>query len=315
MTKKPVAKKSNAKKAVAKKSPKKTAAKSQPSAPQRTDGEPEIAFLNHDFMTSPDARALRILSEYFEPAQRFEAEGVRDTICFFGSARILLPDIAEARLTEAHTKRHGVDAAKQRVKMSRYYDEARQLAYRLTQWSKELPGGKRFVICTGGGPGIMEAANRGASEAKGLNIGLNIALPFEQGANPYSTRSLTFQFHYFFMRKFWFAYFAKAIVFMPGGFGTLDEMAEVLTLCQTLKLKKKIPMVLYGQDFWRRFLDLNVLVESGTVSRDDLDLLYRSDSVDDTFDYITQALAPEVDNPSGPPTLESDLLTVPVVMR
>lgn len=310
MTKKPAVKKPATKKAPKKAETKQTSAQSQ-----RSDRQPEIAFLNHDFMTSPDARALRILSEYMEPAQRFEAEGVRDTICFFGSARILPPDIAEARLAEARTKHQDIDAAKQRVRMSRYYDEARQLAFRLTQWSKELPGGKRFVICTGGGPGIMEAANRGASEAKGINIGLNIALPFEQHENPYSTRSLTFQFHYFFMRKFWFAYFAKAIVFMPGGFGTLDEMAEILTLCQTLKLKKKIPMVLYGQDFWRRFLDLNVLVESGTVSRDDLDLLHRSDSVDDAFDYITQALAPEVDHPSGPLALESDLLTVPVVKR
>ena len=306
MTKKPAAKKSTAKKAVTKQTP--------PPSHHRHD-EPEIAFLNQHFMASPDARALRILSEYLEPAQRFEAEGVRDTICFFGSARILPKDMAEARLAEARAKRQGIDAAKQRVKMSRYYEDARQLAYRLTQWSKELPGGKRFVICTGGGPGIMEAANRGASEAKGINIGLNIALPFEQETNPYSTRSLTFQFHYFFMRKFWFAYFAKAIVFMPGGFGTLDEMAEVLTLCQTLKLKKKIPMVLYGQDFWRRFLDLNVLVESGTISRDDLDLLYRSDSVDDTFEYITQALAPEVEHPSGPLALESSILTVPVVPR
>jgi uncharacterized protein (TIGR00730 family) len=157
----------------------------------------------------------------------------------------------------------------------------------------------------------MEAANRGASDARGLNIGLNIALPFEQVANPYITRALNFQFHYFFMRKFWFAYFAKAMVFMPGGFGTLDEMAEILTLCQTLKLKKRMPMVLYGNDFWRRVLDLNALVETGTISRDDLDLLHRSDSVDDAFCYITAALAEAVGEPGGKPACESGVLTAP----
>jgi len=272
-----------------------------------------LAFLNADFMSSPDARALRVLSEYLEPAKRFEDHDVRDTICFFGSARILEPEAAKAELAAARAARSGgVASAQQRVKMSRYYAEARELAQRLTQWSKELPGGKRYVICTGGGPGIMEAANRGAADARGINIGLNIQLPFEQVANPYSTRSLTFNFHYFFMRKFWFAYFAKAMVFMPGGFGTLDEMAEILTLCQTLKLKKRMPMVLYGQDFWRRFLDLNVLIESGTISRDDLDLLHRSDTVDDAFDFITSELTPDIETPGETPSHVSGTLTVPL---
>jgi uncharacterized protein (TIGR00730 family) len=290
----------------------------KPKLPQtrakKTDGTAEdtLAFLNQDFMTSPDARTLRVLSEYLEPAKRFEDHDVRDTICFFGSARILDPETAAARLAEARTARQGVAKAQQRVKMSRYYAEARELAQRLTQWSKELPGGKRYVICTGGGPGIMEAANRGASDAKGINIGLNIQLPFEQVANPYSTRSLTFNFHYFFMRKFWFAYFAKAMVFMPGGFGTLDEMAEVLTLCQTLKLKKRMPMVLYGQDFWRRFLDINVLIESGTVTRDEADLLHRADTVDEAFDYITRELTPDIETPGDTPSHLSGVLTVPL---
>ncbi len=196
--------------------------------------------------------------------------------------------------------------------MSRYYEETRELARRLTEWSKGLEGGRRFVICTGGGPGIMEAANRGASDARGLNIGLNIALPFEQAANPYITRALNFQFHYFFMRKFWFAYFAKAIVFMPGGFGTLDEMAEVLTLCQTLKLKKRLPLVLYGREFWRRVIDLNVLVETGMISRSDLDLLHRSDTVDDAFDFITGELASVAREPGFWPARESGVLTAPI---
>ncbi len=261
------------------------------SAPPDVEGHPTLAFLDRAFLTGRDARTLRILSEYLEPAARFEAYDVRDTICVFGSARILPADTAARRLVEAREAGHGVGAARQYVKMSRYYEETRELSRRLTEWSKELPGGRRFVICTGGGPGIMEAANRGASDARGINIGLNIALPFEQKPNPYSTRELTFQFHYFFMRKFWFAYFAKAMIFMPGGFGTLDEMAEVLTLCQTLKLKKRMPMVLYGGDFWRRVLDFNALVQAGTIARDDLDLLHRSDSVDDAFDYLTSELS------------------------
>jgi uncharacterized protein (TIGR00730 family) len=233
---------------------------------------------------------LRILAEYLEPAARFKAEGIQDTIVFFGSARIKSREDAQQELAAARAAKEGVAAARRRLAMSRYYEDARELARRLTEWSKALSDAKRFVVCTGGGPGIMEAANRGAAEAKGLNIGLNIALPFEQSCNGYSTRSLTFQFHYFFMRKFWFAYFAKAMVFMPGGLGTLDEVMEVLTLCQTFKLKQRLPLVLFGTDYWRQALDLNSLVKAGTISRDDLDLLHRTDSVDDAFDFITSGL-------------------------
>ena len=256
----------------------------------RSQPTPALAFLDEEFLTSTDARSLRILAEYLEPAARFNAEGIQDTIVFFGSARINSREDSQKELAAARAAKEGIAAARRRLAMSRYYEDARELAHRLTEWSKGLSDAKRFVVCTGGGPGIMEAANRGAAEAKGLNIGLNIALPFEQSCNGYSTRSLTFQFHYFFMRKFWFAYFAKAMVFMPGGLGTLDEVMEVLTLVQTFKLKQRLPLVLFGTDFWRKAVDFNALVRAGTISRDDLDLLYRTDSVDEAFDFITAEL-------------------------
>jgi uncharacterized protein (TIGR00730 family) len=266
----------------------------------RTQPTPPLPFLDEEFLTSTDARSIRILAEYLEPAARFKAEGIQDTIVFFGSARIKPRDETEQDGVAAQAARHGIGAARQRLRMSRFYEDARALSRRLTEWSKGLSDSKRFIICTGGGPGIMEAANRGAADAKGLNIGLNIALPFEQSCNGYSTRSLTFQFHYFFMRKFWFAYFAKAMVFMPGGLGTMDEMMEVLTLCQTLKLKQRMPMVLYGTNYWRQVLDLNALVKAGTISRDDLDLVHRTDNVDDAFDFITSELtAHALEHPGG----------------
>ena len=268
----------------------KRAKPTKPPGGNRGQPTPPLAFLDEEFLTSTDARPLRILAEYLEPAARFKAEGIQDTIVFFGSARIKSREDAQNELTAARAAKEGIAAARQRLAMSRYYEDARELARRLTEWSKALSDAKRFVVCTGGGPGIMEAANRGAAEAKGLNIGLNIALPFEQVCNAYSTRSLTFQFHYFFMRKFWFAYFAKAMVFMPGGVGTLDEVMEVLTLCQTFKLKQRLPLVLFGTDFWRKAIDFNALVRAGTISRDDLDLLYRTDSVDDAFNFITAEL-------------------------
>jgi hypothetical protein len=263
----------------------------------------ELSFLDQSFLTSPDARALRILAEYLEPEARFKAAGIQDTIVFFGSARIQERKKAERALKSALNKKIGVAAARQRLRTSRYYEEARELSRRLTEWSKSLEKGQRYVVCTGGGPGIMEAANRGAHDAKGINIGLNIALPFEQAPNRYITPELSLMFHYFFMRKFWFAYFAKAMVFMPGGFGTLDEVMEVLTLCQTLKLKKRMPIVLYGQDFWRKALDLNSMVGAGTIARKDLDLIQRVDSVDEAFDFITKDLSK---NTAGKPggTLE-----------
>ena len=252
---------------------------------------PLKAYKNPGFLESRDARALRILSEYIEPRSRFDELEVKDTIVVFGSARIKSRETALAGLEEAKRTGEGIEAAEKRLEMSKYYEDTRELSGRLTTWSKALEGtDRRFVICSGGGPGIMEAANRGASEAKGENIGLNISLPFEQNDNPYITNRLSFMFHYFFMRKFWFMYLAKAFIVMPGGFGTLDEFLEVVTLVQTLKIKKKIALVLYGEQYWKDILNCQPMVDAGTVSAADLDLFFKTDSVDDAFKYITEHL-------------------------
>jgi uncharacterized protein (TIGR00730 family) len=280
-------------------------------APQNAKGDlakgeahTELAFLNHEFLSSRPARTLRILAEYMEPEQRFKEYDVRDTIVFFGSARILSREAAEKALQAAQASGNDVEGAELKLKMSRYYEDTRELAKRMTLWSKNLHApGRRFVVCSGGGPGIMEAANRGASEARGINVGLNIQLPFEQKPNPYITHALNFDFHYFFMRKFWFAYLAKAMVCMPGGFGTLDELMEILTLAQTLKVKKKLPIVLFGSEFWREVIDLNALVKYGTIAREDLDRLFRTDSVDEAFAFLTHELMLLID--------ESNRVTVP----
>ena len=256
-----------------------------------TPFHPVKAYRDESFINSHAARPLRILAEYMEPEERFRAEQVRDTIVIFGSARIPSAEKAAEDLQAAKNGNGDLVKAERDLKMSRFYEDSRELANRLTTWSKNLDReDKRFVICTGGGPGIMEAASRGASEAKGLNIGLNISLPFEQFSNPYITRSLAFEFHYFFTRKFWFAYLSKAIVVMPGGVGTLDELFETLTLMQTQKIRIKVPIVLYGKEFWDRVVDFDALVDFGTISADDLKLFYRSDSVDDTFQYLVAEL-------------------------
>ena len=249
------------------------------------------AYRNEAFLGSRDARVLRIMSEYLEPETRFRELRIKDTIVMFGSARIPSRETAESELSEVRAKGGDLVRAERRLKMSRYYEDTRELARRLTEWSKGLEGtDRRFVVCSGGGPGIMEAANRGASEARGENIGLNISLPFEQNDNPYITRRLSFEFHYFFMRKFWFSYLAKAFVIMPGGFGTLDEFFEIVTLVQTLKIKKKVAIVLYGTEYWDRVLHLDPMVEYGTISPGDPDLFHRSDSVEDSYAYITSYL-------------------------
>jgi uncharacterized protein (TIGR00730 family) len=223
------------------------------------------AYDNREFLNSRNARALRILAEYLEPKSRFEEHGIEDTIVFFGSARF----------------KDG----------NRWYEAARKLAFRLTEWSKALPSKeRRFVVCSGGGPGIMEAASRGASEAKGLNIGLGISLPHEQHDNPYLTRELGLHFHYFFMRKFWFAYLAKAVIVFPGGFGTLDEMMEIATLVQTGKMKKPMPIVLFGNQYWDDVIDFKALVRHGTIDAADIGLMHRTDSVDEAFDWVTERL-------------------------
>ena len=253
--------------------------------------QPVKAYHDEEFLDSREARPLRILAEYMEPEDRFNRARVRDTIVVFGSARCQSAEDAQNALQKAKKKGGNLAEAEMAVKMSRYYEDTRVLSARLTQWSKSLDReDKRFVICTGGGPGIMEAASRGASEAKGMNIGLNISLPFEQFANPYITRSLAFEFHYFFTRKFWFAYLCKAIIAMPGGFGTMDELFETLTLLQTGKIRKKVPIILYGKEFWNRVLNFEAMVEFGTLAPEDLELFYLTDTVDDAFDYLTREL-------------------------
>jgi uncharacterized protein (TIGR00730 family) len=250
------------------------------------------AYDNSAFLNSPDARVLRILAEYLEPHARFRDLQIRDTIVVFGSARTLSREQAEAELARAKSEQGDVARAEVNVRMSHYYEATRELSFRLTEWSKALGGkDRRFVICSGGGPGIMEAANRGASEARGVNIGLNISLPFEQEGNEYITRKLGFEFHYFFMRKYWFAYLAKAIVAMPGGFGTFDEFMEIVTLIQTFKIKKRMPVVLFGMEYWNEVVNFDAMAKWGMISPEDLALFYRTDSVDDAFEHITEQLA------------------------
>ncbi len=229
-------------------------------------------------MDSPDARAIRILSEYLQPLSQFQAEKVQDTIVFFGSARI-----------------------KEDGPLGRYYDDARELARLLTLWSDALPDNtRRFVVCTGGGPGIMEAANRGAIDANGKTIGLNIGLPFEQWPNPYITPDLSFEFHYFFMRKFWFAYLAKALVIFPGGFGTLDELMEILTLAQTQKLENKIVTVLYGPGFWKEVINFDALVKHGVISAEDMELFTFADDPQSALQLLQDGLTKYYLEPEGP---------------
>jgi uncharacterized protein (TIGR00730 family) len=262
---------------------------------------PDKAYRNEGFLNSPDARALRILAEYLEPKSRFEHHHVDDTIVFMGSARTRSREQAEAALRETESGDGNIESARAALKMSGYYEAARELANRLTHWSKKLDATeKRFVVCTGGGPGIMEAANRGAAEARGMNVGLTLSIPVEEFDNPYITRELAFHFHYFFMRKFWFAYLAKAVIVFPGGFGTLDELFELLTLVQTGKMKKAMPIVVFGTEFWRDVINFDALVRDGTISAADLKLMYHTDSVDDAYDFIVRNLTENALGQPGP---------------
>jgi len=250
------------------------------------------AYNNEQFLNSREARALRILAEYMEPEARFDHYHIDDTIVFMGSARTLPLAEAQEELARAERGEGDLERARMRVRMARYYEAARELAFRLTEWSKGLSDTeRRFVVCTGGGPGIMEAANRGASEARGKNIGLTISIPKEEFDNRYVTRELSFHFHYFFMRKFWFVYLAKAIVVFPGGFGTLDELFEVLTLLQTGKMRKRLPVVLFGSEYWNEVINFDALVKYGSIDARDLELIYRTDSVDDAYQYLTTELS------------------------
>jgi uncharacterized protein (TIGR00730 family) len=236
-------------------------------------------------------RKRRAVKAYREPKARFDKYRIDDTIVFMGSARILPREQAEAALKKAQKSGGDLARAREDVAMSVYYEQARELAFRLTQWSKGLDSEeRRFVVCTGAGPGIMEAANRGAAEAHGMNVGLRISIPVEEVDNPYVTRELMFQFHYFFMRKFWFYYLAKAVLIFPGGFGTLDELFELLTLVQTHKMTKPMPIVLFGTKFWDEVVNFDALVRHGTISAKDVALVRRTDSVDEAYEWLVQQL-------------------------
>ena len=253
---------------------------------------PVEAYLNEAFLNSANARALRILSEYLEPQSRFERYTLDDTIVFMGSARTLSREQAEQELQAADPDGGQLELAQRRLEWSQYYESARELAFRFTEWSKRLDDPeRRFVVCTGGGPGIMEAANRGASEAGGVNVGLTISIPAEEFDNTYVTRGLSVHFHYFFMRKFWFTYLAKAVIVFPGGFGTLDELFEILTLLQTRKIRKHLPVVLFGTRYWEEIIDFDALVRHGMIDGGDLAIFHRTDSVDDAFEFITSRLS------------------------
>jgi uncharacterized protein (TIGR00730 family) len=255
-----------------------------------------LAYENGTFLNSPDGRVLRILSEYSEPLARFRREQIQDTVVFFGSARFESRKVSEKKLAalDGGKSAGGALGRKQAlaaVDMAKYYEDARRLAFLLSQWSIQIPARRRrFVVTTGGGPGIMEAANLGAKEAGAKTIGLNINLPFEQNPNPHITPSLNFEFHYFFMRKFWFAYLAKGLVIFPGGFGTLDELFEILTLAQTQKLAKKILVAIYGKKYWNQVLNFQAMVDAGTISAEDLELFKFVDSPEEGFEFLRDGL-------------------------
>ncbi len=254
------------------------------------------AYNNSEFMNSAGARELRILSEFIEPKLRFSKNKIIDTIVFFGSARIKSEKEAKAKLRElkksdnktSRKYKNELEKAEKMLVMSHYYEDAVELSKRLTEWSMKLSKEeKRFIVCSGGGPGIMEAANKGAKLAGGDSIGLNISIPFEQFGNKYLKPESTFEFHYFFMRKFWFVYLAKALIVFPGGFGTLDEFMEVLTLMQTKKIKKDMKVIIYDEKFWKQIINFDKLIEFGTVSKSDMKLFDFCSTVDEAYNKVT----------------------------
>jgi uncharacterized protein (TIGR00730 family) len=334
----------------------------------------DLAYLNSEFLTSPDGRIMRILAEYAEPLARFRREKIQDTVVFFGSARFHSRRDAQKKLDdaavqqsdqnydadqtaagssapaavgrtataakkpgssssgnagnskgdnaggfaadyappqhqsgshEADTLQDTLKRANAAVEMARFYEDARKLSRMLTEWASALPGKRhRFVVTSGGGPGIMEAANRGASDAGGKTIGLNIRLPFEQFPNPYITPELNFEFHYFFMRKYWFAYLSKALVIFPGGFGTLDEFFEILTLAQTHKLAKKIIVIVYGREYWSRILNLEAMADAGAISPEDTKLFTFADTPEEAFEALKEGLTKYHLQPQAKPVVE-----------
>jgi uncharacterized protein (TIGR00730 family) len=282
-----------------------------------------LAYQNEPFLSSPDGRILRILAEYQEPLVRFRREQIQDTVVFFGSARFKGGAAAKKNLTEiekndakspAAQRQKELKSALAAVDMARYYEDARRLAFLLTKWSIQIPARRRrFVVTTGGGPGIMEAANLGAHEAGGKTIGLNINLPFEQYPNPYITPALNFEFHYFFMRKFWFAYLAKALVIFPGGFGTLDELFEILTLAQTDKLAKKILVVIYGSEYWDRVINFQAFADAGTIAPEDVNLVKFVNTPEDAFAFLRDGLTEY--HLGGPPKKEKEQEVLPEIAK
>jgi len=259
-----------------------------------------LAYYDRVFMGTPPARPLRILAEYFDPLSHLHRAGVGDTIVIFGSARILPHEKASRRVARIRKRMRRHATSKQRLElrqaksmlaMSRYYEDARELSRRITAWAMSFgTHPRRFVVCSGGGPGIMEAANRGAAEAGGVNIGLNIELPHEQFPNPYITPNLSFNFHYFFMRKLWFAQVARALIVFPGGFGTMDELWEMLTLLQTKKLTQDHLILIYGREYWNKVLNFKEMVRTGTVTEEEYNFLQFADSVDEAFECIARGL-------------------------
>ena len=251
------------------------------------------AYEDPEFMTSFEARQIRIMSEYLMPLTHFEKLRVKDTIVFFGSARLPAPHQCKAEKERLIAAGEWNDVEEKHFNLRlRYYKDAVRLAYKLTQWSKALPAdARRFLICSGGGPGIMEAANRGAAHARGLSVGMNISLPFEQDPNPYITQTLNFEFHYFFMRKFWLMNLAKALVIFPGGYGTLDELFEMLTLVQTRKVQKRLPVVVFGKEYWDEVLNFEAMARWRMIKKEDVKFVHFSDDPEDAFQYLTKNLA------------------------
>lgn len=262
----------------------------------RKSTKPVKAYENPEFLNSSDARIIRMLAEFIEPQSKFRKHKIIDTIVFFGSARLKSKKESlskynkfKAMNPKTPTFAENLRFARGQVEMSKYYEDAVELSRRLTDWSMNLgTHSNRFIICTGGGPGIMEAANKGAKLAGGLSVGLNISIPFEQFVNKYVTKDLSFEFHYFFMRKFWFAYLAKCLVVFPGGFGTMDEMFEILTLLQTGKIKKKMLLVVYDERFWKKIINLEGLIDHGVINREDMANLSFCNNVDQAFSLITK---------------------------
>jgi uncharacterized protein (TIGR00730 family) len=274
--------------------------------------KPKKAYENESFLNSADGRSLRILSEYFQPKSKFRKHKIMDTIVFFGSARLKskresLIDYNKIKKMSPRSRNFAqrLRQAQLMLKMSHYYEDAVELSRRLTEWSLNLEtNANRFIVCTGGGPGIMEAANKGAKKAGGYSVGLNISIPFEQFVNKYVTSELSFDFHYFFMRKFWFAYLSKALIIFPGGFGTMDEYFEILTLVQTEKIKKKLLLIIYDKKYWKSIINFEALVEQGMISNSDLKLLNFCSSVDEAFEKIVRHLNKHYSKAKEPTVIE-----------